>query len=333
MRRLPSIICIIAMFAANVFARQSGFSRLAGGGTTETSQQDLSEKAVITKVIHDSFAWALTKDRALFESTFAKDDDFFSFFPDSKSTVVGWNQFQKTLDNWMDPRNKAIRFDIRDLRLDCSESGTVAWFSAVVDDEGEWDGTPWGAKNVRWTGVLEKRNGKWVIVQQHMSSAADKVLADIEARVQTLGADAAQAALDYIEGWYEGDAARVERVLHPEFVRRIAAVTVAGDDFFRQQDRAQFLDAVRRGSDKATPVDQRQIKVTVRDLTRTTATVRVDSAYTVEYLSLVKMRERWQIVNVLWENVSNDKKEVAIDYRLLADYIGTYRNWGGANGR
>ncbi len=309
MKRLPFLICIIAIFSANVFARQSGFSKTAGGGTTETSQQDSSDKAAITKVIHDSFAWALTKDRALFESSFAKDDDYFSFYPDSKSTVVGWNQFQKYLDNWMDPRNKAVRFDIRDLRLDCSKSGTVAWFSAVVDDEGEWDGNPWGAKNVRWTGVLEKRSGKWVIVQQHMSSAADKVLADMEAQVQALGADAARAALDYSEGWYEGDAARVEKVLHPQFVRRIAAVTAAGDDFFRQQDRAQFLDAVRRGGDKATPFDQRHIKARVRDLTRTSATVRVESAYYVEYLSLVKLRDQWQIVNVLWENVPNDKNK------------------------
>jgi hypothetical protein len=26
-------------------------------------------------------------------------------------------------------------------------------------------------KDVRWTGVLEKRDRKWVIVQQHMSAA------------------------------------------------------------------------------------------------------------------------------------------------------------------
>jgi len=307
MKRLPLLICIMAMCAANGVARPSGFSKPAGKGTTETSRPDSNDKAVIKKIIHDSFAWALTKDRALFESIFARDDDFFTFFPSGRDTVVGWKQFEKSLDNWMDPRNKAKRFDIRNLRLVMAKTGNAAWFSAVVDDEGEWDGKPWGAKDIRWTGVLEKRNGKWVIVQQHMSSAADKVLADTEARVQTLGADAAQAALDYIEGWYEGDAARVEKVLHPEFVRRIAAVTVAGDDFFRQQDRAQFLDAVRRGGDKATPVDQRLIKATVRDLTRTSATVRVESAYYVEYLNLVKRLDRWQIVHVLWENVPNEK--------------------------
>jgi len=132
-------------------------------------------EAEITKVIYDSFGWGLTKDRERFESIFAKDEDFFTYYPNSTDTIVGWSQFEKLLDQWMDPRNKVIGFDIRDLRLVISRTGEVAWFSAVVDDEGEWDGKPWGSKGIRWTAVVEKRKGQWVIVQQHMSSAADKV--------------------------------------------------------------------------------------------------------------------------------------------------------------
>jgi ketosteroid isomerase-like protein len=133
-----------------------------------------SDEHKISKILHDSFGWALTKDRALFESIFAKDDDFFTYYPDSKSTVVGWKQFEKYLDRWMDSRNKAKGFDIRNLRIVTSRTGDVAWFSAIVDDEGEFDGRHWGLKNVRWTGVLEKRSGSWKICQQHMSEANDK---------------------------------------------------------------------------------------------------------------------------------------------------------------
>jgi ketosteroid isomerase-like protein len=136
-------------------------------GPRETNPQGSNEEAVITKVIHDSFGWAFTKDRALFERIFARDEDFFTYYPDSKSTVVGWSQFQKNLDIWMDPRNKAISYDIRNLKLHLSRSGSVAWFSAIVDDAGEWDGK---------TGVIEKRENQWVIVQQHMSLASDRAL-------------------------------------------------------------------------------------------------------------------------------------------------------------
>ena len=128
----------------------------------------------INRILHDAFGWALTKDRVLFESIFAKDDDFFTFYPGSKSTVRGWSQFEKFLDGWMDPRNVSKGYEIRDLRIVVSRKGDAAWFSAIVDDEGEFDGEPWGAKDVRWTGVLEKRNGSWRICQQHMSDANDK---------------------------------------------------------------------------------------------------------------------------------------------------------------
>ncbi|MEW5764899.1 MAG: nuclear transport factor 2 family protein [Acidobacteriota bacterium] len=287
------------------------------------------DRGVIEKTIRDSIGWALTKDRPLAESVIARDDRLFMFNPDSEITV-GWDQWVKRFDFWMDPRFKATKMEIREMRIDVSRSGDVAWWSCILDDLGEWDGRPIGWKDTRWTGILEKRAGRWLIVQMHFSFASDKVVAEAKARLQSQGADAAQAALDYAEGWFDGDAARVERVLHPEFVRRIAAVTVAGDDFFWQQDRERFLEMTRQGGDKATPADQRQIKVTVRDLARTTATVRVDSAYHVEHLSMVKLRDRWQIVNVLWENVPNDKKEAPIDFRVLADYAGTYRSESGA---
>ncbi len=137
------------------------------------ASNDTEIKIEIKKILHDAFGWALTKDRALFESIFAGDDDFFSYFPDSKSTAIGWKQFEKFLNGWMDPRNIAIGYEIRDLRIVLSQSGDVAWFSAIVDDEGEFDGKPWGAKDIRWTGVLEKREGSWRICQQHLSEAND----------------------------------------------------------------------------------------------------------------------------------------------------------------
>ena len=134
----------------------------------------INDEYVISKILNDSFGWAFTKDRALFESIFAKDDNFFTYYPDSKSTVLGWKQFEKFLESWMDPRNKAKKFDIRNLRIVISKTGDVAWFSAMVDDEGVFDGKPWSTKDIRWTGVLEKRGGSWKICQQHMSEANDK---------------------------------------------------------------------------------------------------------------------------------------------------------------
>ena len=132
------------------------------------------ERAVVEQTIRHSIGWALTKNLPLLESLIAHDAELFIFHPDSKSTVVGWNAFVKLFDFWMDPRFRATSFDVRDLRITFSRAGDVAWFSAMLDDFADWDGKPGGWKDTRWTGVLEKRGGKWVIVQMHFSFASDR---------------------------------------------------------------------------------------------------------------------------------------------------------------
>ena len=131
------------------------------------------ERATITKAIEDSIGWALTKDFDRLFEVLAHDENFFIFHPDSKSTVVGWNKFKELSKFYEDPRFKATHFEVKDLRLNLSRSGDVAWYSCFLDDCGEWEGKPIAWENARWTGVLEKRDGKWVIVQMHFSFPND----------------------------------------------------------------------------------------------------------------------------------------------------------------
>jgi ketosteroid isomerase-like protein len=145
--------------------------------------ESAKERAAVEQTIHGNICWALTKDRALLERTTAHDADLFIFNPDSKATI-GWDELAKNFAFWMDPRFKAVACDIRDLRVNFSRSGDVAWWSAILDDLAEWDGKPTGWKDTRWTGVLEKRDGAWVIVQMHFSFAADKVKAEALANVK-----------------------------------------------------------------------------------------------------------------------------------------------------
>jgi hypothetical protein len=134
------------------------------------------DRAEVEQIVRDSIGWALTKDRARLESILSQGEDLFMFQPTWDATVVGWESLVRAFDLWMDPRFRATHFDVRDLRISFSRSGDVAWFSAILDDFGEWDGTPVGWKDTRWTGVLERRDGDWIIVQMHFSFAADKVV-------------------------------------------------------------------------------------------------------------------------------------------------------------
>jgi ketosteroid isomerase-like protein len=156
---------------------------LSGACLVAACASRADERAVIEKVIRDNIGWALTKDRALAESTMVHDESLFIFNPTSESTV-GWSQIVKNFDVWMDPRFRATKCDIWDMRIGVARSGGVAWWSCMLNDLAEWDGKPTGWRDTRWTGVLEKRDGQWLIVQMHFSFAADKVAARVKAKLE-----------------------------------------------------------------------------------------------------------------------------------------------------
>ena len=110
-----------------------------------------------------------------------------------------------------------------------------------------------------------------------------------------------QTALDYIQGWYTGDAARMERALHPELAKRIVRTDTLGNYRLDQQSAMTLVQGTRMGGGKQTPQADRHDDVRILDIYRNAASVRVNASYWVDYLQMAKWRGRWVIVNVLWE--------------------------------
>ncbi|HET8775695.1 MAG TPA: nuclear transport factor 2 family protein [Thermoanaerobaculia bacterium] len=108
-------------------------------------------------------------------------------------------------------------------------------------------------------------------------------------------------ALDYIEGWYEENAARMERSLHPELAKRIVRTSPAGKSVLDQMGALTLVQRTRSAGGKATPADQRQADVVILDVFENAASVRVTAASWVDYLHVARFDGRWVIVNVLWE--------------------------------
>jgi hypothetical protein len=155
---------------ASVLPRELSATSGESAGTGSSS----SDLEIIEQTVRDSIGWALTKDRPRLEAIIAHDEDYFSFDPDGLTPVHGYEDFLRGFDTWMDDRFKATHFDVRNFRAHLSRSGDVAWFSAILDDCYEWEGRPGCWSDTRWTGVLEKRDGRWVIMQMHFSFAADR---------------------------------------------------------------------------------------------------------------------------------------------------------------
>lgn len=110
------------------------------------------------------------------------------------------------------------------------------------------------------------------------------------------------AALDYIEGWYEGNAERMERALHPDLAKRIVITSQQnGRSRLDQMGALGLVQATRGGGGQKTPKDRQLKEVTILDVFGGAASVKVSASDWVDYMHLAKYNGRWVIVNVLWE--------------------------------
>jgi hypothetical protein len=108
-------------------------------------------------------------------------------------------------------------------------------------------------------------------------------------------------ALDYIEGWYEGNAERMERALHPDLAKRIVNTNPQGRSQLGQMSAMGLVQGVKRGGGKNTPKERQQKDVTILDVFGNAASVKIVASDWVDYLHVAKFNDRWVIVNVLWE--------------------------------
>lgn len=128
-------------------------------------------------------------------------------------------------------------------------------------------------------------------------------LAPGRAAAQTAAADSEairQAALDYIEGYYQGDAARMERALHPELAKRIVRSDSTGATWLSTMGASQLIAGTRAGHGREIPPAQQKTDVTILDVYHDVASARIDAGAWIDYLHLARVEGRWVIVNVLW---------------------------------
>lgn len=110
-------------------------------------------------------------------------------------------------------------------------------------------------------------------------------------------AEIVSAVLDYFEGWFEADAARVERALHPLLCKR--SVAEDGENLLTlTADR--MVEAARSGAGLEESQDDNAIVISVEDVHDLIANATVRSAVYREYVQLVNTPDGWKVVNTLW---------------------------------
>lgn len=103
-----------------------------------------------------------------------------------------------------------------------------------------------------------------------------------------------QTVLDYFEGWFEGDAARMERALHPDLAKRRSGEELG------TTTKQHMVELTEGGEGNQDAADGR-IDIEVHDVYKDMASATVHTATYHEYVHLVRTAEGWRIANALWQ--------------------------------
>lgn len=106
------------------------------------------------------------------------------------------------------------------------------------------------------------------------------------------------AARDYLIAWYDGDAALMEQVLHPDLAKRNVSTDANGRSRFSNMGAMAMVRGTRGRTKQA--AEQRLLEITVFDMQAATASAKVVSWDFVDYVHLGKIDGRWLIINDLW---------------------------------
>jgi hypothetical protein len=108
-------------------------------------------------------------------------------------------------------------------------------------------------------------------------------------------------AEDYLIGWYDGDAARMERAVHPDLAKRQVSTMENGRSRFSNMGAMALVQMTRGRSGSPQPADQRLLEIDMLEVLPTMAMVKIVSWDFIDLVSMAKSNGRWVIVNDLWD--------------------------------
>lgn len=138
----------------------------------------------------------------------------------------------------------------------------------------------------------------WIILVMTLS------ITSVHAQSPADSAAVRNTALNYAEGWYEGNADRMALALHPALTKRIIGWSrdiKKNDNILNEMNYDQLIDRTRKGFGKRTLQDNQLKKVTILSMFHNSASVKLEMTEWIDYLHIGRWNGEWKIINVLWE--------------------------------
>lgn len=141
----------------------------------KTQEVDIENERQAIKLVLDKYRNANeNQDINMIEEIWCPNETIVSIGTERGERLVGFSeirsvvhrQFETFSETYITPANQIIQI---------SEDGKTAWFSQEMNYNFILEGTPYSFKNLRYSGVLIKKEGKWKLVQTHMSIAYNQL--------------------------------------------------------------------------------------------------------------------------------------------------------------
>jgi len=104
----------------------------------------------------------------LVKQIWAPNPDIVVFGTNSDETLIGWDAISAAMDRQFKSFEDTY-ISVHDQIIKINETGNTAWFSEIVNYNYIYQGEARQYEGLRFTGVLQKVDGEWFIVQSHMS--------------------------------------------------------------------------------------------------------------------------------------------------------------------
>jgi len=153
------------------FCAAAGLCVLATLGVSQRAQAQTKDEQEI-RALEDKFAAACdAKDVDAIMKFYVPGDELFVFDVGVPRQHVGWENYKKDWQDFLSGFKGPIQFDVSDVSV--TSDGKIAYGHSIQHVKATMkDGSP-ADFTVRVTDVYRKIDGKWLIVQEHVSVPLD----------------------------------------------------------------------------------------------------------------------------------------------------------------
>ena len=159
MKKLPIILLLIPLFLIQC--------------TPHKVEVDIKKELSEIRTVLEKYELANeNEDFGICEEIWSPREDIIFIGTDRDEKLIGWKNIEQAIKNqYVNFENTLITISDQEVRL--NETGNTAWFSECLNFNFIYKDQAMSYEGIRFTGVLEKTEGKWKIVQGHLSLPAD----------------------------------------------------------------------------------------------------------------------------------------------------------------